>query len=139
MSKIAKTLLDVLGMDSFVLLIKNMGGMDIYIPRRDDDCQLAQRLIAVLGDRAAASLMANFGGERLYVPKCDDQIKYQRNTKFIEAVINKIEGGMLKTRAVQQCAKDCGFSERWGYQILSNNVIRDTSKALDDRQLTIDF
>lgn len=63
--------------------------------------------------------MAHYGGERLYIPRCKSALTKIRDNQFFADITTAIANGNNKTAAIQQAAIKYGFSERWGYNLLS--------------------
>lgn len=110
---------DLIGYDKALLLTERLGGRDFAVPLGDKASDNLATLIAAIGDKAANDFMAHYGGERLYIPRCKSALTKMRDNQFYADIASAIAKGTKKTAAIQQSAMKYGFSERWGYHLLS--------------------
>lgn len=101
----AQLLLDALGAEATVAIIRHWPGVRLYVPKRLAD---TNPLVTALGREAAEALVASFGGESLIVPKCDQLVRYQQ--------VQQLAAAGESPRAIALAA---GYSERHVYKILA--------------------
>lgn len=109
----------VIGHSKALILIDNLGGRVFSVPMGNLASNNKNILISLIGDKAANDFMGHYGGESLYIPQCKQTLTNIRNDQFCADVATSIANGNNKTSAIQQLAMQYGFSERWGYNLLS--------------------
>lgn len=110
---------DLIGYDKALLLTEKLGGRDFAVPLGDKTSDNLTTLMAAIGDKAANEFISVYGGERLYIPRCKSALTKIRDHQFCDDIASAVANGKMKTTAIQQLAMKYGFSERWGYHLLS--------------------
>lgn len=119
----AKDICGLIGLELFVKLTENFGGLDFYVPT-DPKADNAKRLMEVIGRTASLQLMQVYGGAFLYINACTELRRVLRNQAFFEALITKMEKeDISQTRAIQELAPVFGFTERHAYSILKSESV----------------
>lgn len=115
-------LLDIarlIGDDKALTLASSVGGCNFHVPTTEKAGKNRKLLIDLVGEAATDKIIAYYGGDRLYIPNCKAALTNIRNNDFCRDVKLAIEQGQTKTAALKQAAIKYGFSERWGYNLLS--------------------
>ena len=110
---------DVIGYEKTLLLVDRLGGLDFSVPVGSKESYNKQMLINAIGEDSALTFMKYYGGARVYIPRCQTALISMRNKKFYSDIKTAVEKGESKSFAVQSLSHEYGFSERWGYKLLS--------------------
>jgi hypothetical protein len=83
--KTARDLVDLIGLDATIDLVKMFGGDELHIPEVvDGTSRLWPVLVEAAGRAAAVSLVEHFAGTRVYVPMCRAALLTLRNREIIQ-------------------------------------------------------
>jgi len=83
--KTARALVEVIGLDATIDLVKMFGGDEFYLPETIDGAsKLWSALVEAMGRDASAKLVEAFGGTRIYVPTCQAALLNLRNREIIQ-------------------------------------------------------
>ena len=97
-------------------LIKQYGGLTYSVPKKPDS-----ELLAIFGDDAW-EFCRIYGGDTLYIAKrCDEQIKNKHHA-FCDAVLQDMNEGISKDKAIRRQAKIFDISSRWGQKLFNRYV-----------------
>lgn len=81
---LAQRLVDLIGMDATINLVKEEGGNELHLPAVVDGRSVAwARLAEIVGHDAAAKLVRDWPDIRLYVPMCTAALKAERNREIV--------------------------------------------------------
>ncbi|RSZ35119.1 MULTISPECIES: Mor transcription activator family protein [unclassified Variovorax] len=84
--KTAQALVDVIGIDATIDLVKMFAGDEIKIPEVvDGTSRMWAVLVECVGREAAVQLVGRFGGVSVYVAKCEAALKVHRNREIIQS------------------------------------------------------
>ena len=82
----AHELVEVVGLDSTIDLVRMFGGDELKIPERTDgDSRIWTALLDAVGKQAATQLVERFAGTRIYVPMCKSALLNFRNREIVQA------------------------------------------------------
>ena len=114
----------LVGYKNALKLVQALGGIDFAMPTGDMDSKREQQLVNAVGEEAAAKLIKRYGGERLYIPRCHAAFIQLRNQEFRHAISMAVASGQTQTAAIHIYAPQYGFTERWAYNVLSEENTR---------------
>lgn len=84
--KTARDLVEVIGLDATIDLVKMFGGDEITVPGLvDGDARMWDLLVECVGREAAVQLVEHFGEARVYVPMCQAALRSLRNREIVTA------------------------------------------------------
>lgn len=82
--KSAQRLVDVIGLDSTIRLVRAEGGNELRIPGTVvGHSQMWERLVEIVGTDMAKLMVEYFGDTRVYVPTCAAALRQVRNRDII--------------------------------------------------------
>lgn len=82
--KTARALVEVVGLDATIDLVKMFGGDEFYLPDAIDGAsKLWAALVEAMGRDACVKLIDAFGGTRIYVPTCQAALLNLRNREIV--------------------------------------------------------
>lgn len=82
----AQALVEVVGLDATIDLVKMFGGDEIKVPERIDGVSRAwDALVEAVGRDASVKLVDSFGNTRIYVPFCQAALQKLRNREIIQS------------------------------------------------------
>jgi hypothetical protein len=80
----ARELVDVMGLEATIDLVKTFGGDDLKIPEVvNGTSRMWDILVETVGPQAAAKLVSRFAGTTVYVPKCQAVLMTHRDREII--------------------------------------------------------
>lgn len=84
--KTARDLVEVIGLDATIDLVKMFGGDEITVPGLvDGESRMWDVLVECIGREAAVKLVARYRENRIYVPMCQAALRALRNQEIIAA------------------------------------------------------
>jgi len=86
---IAREILNLVGHESLIRLVRAYGGTHIDFPRHCrflSSSKVVEALGEEIGGADAMRLAGHFAGVRLWVPKCDDAVRLVRNREICAAL-----------------------------------------------------
>lgn len=118
----AQTLIAVIGYSATLRLVTELGGTTLHArtnERSGRDGGVYALLDGVLSDSEIEALMRHVGGAPFYIPRCDGAVRKMRNARFIEEIHRvKASLGSYRKAMAALCPK-YGFSDRYGWKLLS--------------------
>ena len=105
-----RNMIDVIGANAALALVRTYAGQIIKIPVGDTDGAMRTRLISVMGLDAACAFIKHYGGERMAVPRCLKALLAERNA----AIIKKYDSG----QSVPSLVQEFNLTERRIYSLL---------------------
>lgn len=82
--KTARALVEVIGIDATIDLVKMFGGDEFYLPEAVDGAsKLWAALVEAMGRDATVKLVEAFGATRIYVPTCQAALLKLRNQEIV--------------------------------------------------------
>lgn len=112
---------DLIGFPATEQLLKAFGGTTFPVGKglRALGANRAALLRDTIGDHNTQLLIKNFGGEALYLPRCDRALRELRNRRFLAEFDDVRQGGTSSLMAMTFLCPKYGFSDRFGWQLLS--------------------
>lgn len=84
--KTARELVEVIGLDATIDLVKMFGGDEITVPGLvDGEARMWDLLVECIGREAAVKLVQRYRENRIYVPMCQAALRMLRNQEIISA------------------------------------------------------
>lgn len=84
--KTARAIVDVIGLDATIDLVKMFGGDELKVPERIDGVSRAwEALVETIGRAATVQLVEAFGNTRIYVPMCRSALLNLRNQEIVRS------------------------------------------------------
>ena len=84
--KTARDLVEVIGLDATIDLVKMFGGDELFIPEKiDGDSRMWDLLVECIGSEASRKLVRRYRKDRIYVPMCQAALRALRNQEIIAA------------------------------------------------------
>lgn len=114
---------DLIGFPATEQLLSAFGGTTFPIGKglRAMGASRAALLRDTVGDEKTQLLIKNFGGEVLYLPRCDRALRELRNRRFLAEFAEVREQGSSSLMAMTFLCPKYGFSDRFGWQLLSQH------------------
>lgn len=114
---------DLIGFPATEQLLSAFGGTTFPIGKglRAMGANRAALLRDTIGDEKTHLLIKNFGGEVLYLPRCDRALRELRNRRFLAEFSEVRDQGASSLMAMTLLCPKYGFSDRFGWQLLSNH------------------
>lgn len=75
-----KDVIEVIGLQSALVLADKLGGIRMYVPERMSD---EHPLVETLGRKKAQLLSDHYTGDYLYLPRCAEALRNLRNSRII--------------------------------------------------------
>lgn len=117
-----QTLVAVIGYPATARLINTLGGTTLHArtnERRTRTGGLYALLCDVLTAGEVAALTHHVGGASFYIPRCDSVLRKVRNARFIADLTEARAAGSSGRGAMAALCPKYGFSDRYGWQLLS--------------------
>lgn len=115
-----RELVDILGMDTVLTLIRSLGGTTFPVPKRETkQGEVRYRmLVEVIGEEAADLVVYHYGGGDMYIPRCAKALQESRDAKINAEATRAIRAGQSTTVIVNELAMKYKLTDRRVWDIL---------------------
>ena len=111
----ARELVEVIGINATIDLVKAFGGDDLKIPQTaTGTSRMWDVLVETVGPQAAGQLVQRFGGTPIYVPTCHATLRLQR----VREIIGRFDAG----EPFDTLRREFRITRRHLYRILKKSV-----------------
>lgn len=111
--RVARDLVDLVGMTAALALINAYPGVTIDVPRGVRDCQMLRRLRGIMGAEAADKFVQHHAGNPFTVPMCKAAMRDARDAE----IISRVDSG----EAPWKVALEFGMHERSVWRVLKRS------------------
>jgi len=125
-----RELVDILGMDTVLTLIRGLGGTTFPVPKRETkQGEVRYRmLVEVIGEEAADLVVYHYGGGDMYIPRCAKALQESRDVEINAEATAAIRAGKSTTVIVNELARKYGLTDRRVWDILKTLLKPDTQR-----------
>ena len=115
-----RDLVDILGMDTVLKLVRELGGTTFPVPKRETkQGELRYGLLAdLIGEKAADLVVYHYGGGELYIPRCAKALQNNRDAEINNKFVQGCRAGSSSTDIVNSLAKEYRLTDRRVWDIL---------------------
>lgn len=118
--KVVLQIAELIGYPATEKLIKNMGGLQLFIAHKFDkmEKQRAELLVSSIGKQNALLFCELFRGETLYIPRCLNALRELRNQSLLRDIDNlRMCGYSIAQSLIELCPK-YDISDRFAWELL---------------------
>lgn len=134
----AQDIIGIIGCSAASQLIMALGGRSLSFPSDDIACSAYDSLRDVVDEEHLQLLIEYYRGDKIYIPQCKTLMIAHRNRSFVTEVQTLLDEGHTKANAISQLCGKYGFSDRYGWAVLSGKPVVRRPKV-SDKQQTINF
>lgn len=115
-----RELVDILGMDTVLTLIRSLGGTTFPVPKRETkQGEVRYRmLVEVIGEEAADLVVYHYGGGDMYIPRCAKALQESRDAEINSTFLRECREGKSSTDIVNSLARKYKLTDRRVWDIL---------------------
>lgn len=127
-----RELVDILGMDTVLTLIRSLGGTTFPVPKRETkQGEVRYRmLVEVIGEEAADLVVYHYGGGDMYIPRCAKALQESRDAEINSKFVRECRAGRSSTDIVNLLAREYKLTDRRVWDILKTPLARDAQLRL---------